>query len=80
MLENTYLKMPAYGFVIPTYRIIIISFFLSLIVYSGQNILFSTHWGGEKCLEVLVGRPEGKRPQGRPRRTWEDNIKWTLGR
>ena len=25
---------------------------------------------------VLVGKPEGKRPLGRPRRRWEDNIKW----
>jgi hypothetical protein len=24
---------------------------------------------------VLVGKPEGKRPLGRPRRKWEDNIK-----
>ena len=24
---------------------------------------------------VLVGKPEGKRPRGRPRRRWEDNIK-----
>jgi hypothetical protein len=24
---------------------------------------------------VLVGKPEGKRPWGRPRRRWEDNIK-----
>jgi hypothetical protein len=24
---------------------------------------------------VLIGRPEGKRPLGRPRRRWEDNIK-----
>jgi hypothetical protein len=23
---------------------------------------------------VLVGKPEGKRPLGRPRRKWEDNI------
>jgi hypothetical protein len=23
---------------------------------------------------VLVGKPEGKRPMGRPRRRWEDNI------
>jgi hypothetical protein len=23
---------------------------------------------------VLVGKPEGKRPHGRPRRRWEDNI------
>jgi len=27
---------------------------------------------------VLVGKPEGKRPLGRPRRTWEDNIKMDL--
>jgi hypothetical protein len=26
--------------------------------------------------KVLVGKPEGKRPLGRPRRRWEDNIKW----
>jgi hypothetical protein len=24
---------------------------------------------------VLVGKPEGNRPLGRPRRRWEDNIK-----
>jgi hypothetical protein len=28
---------------------------------------------------VLVGRPEGKRLLGRPRRRWEDNIKMDLG-
>jgi hypothetical protein len=27
---------------------------------------------------VLVGRPEGKIPLGRPRRRWEDNIKMDL--
>jgi hypothetical protein len=27
---------------------------------------------------VSVGKPEGKRPLGRPRRTWEDNIKVDL--
>jgi hypothetical protein len=26
----------------------------------------------------LVGRPEGKRPLGRPRRRWEENIKMDL--
>jgi len=26
----------------------------------------------------LVGRPEGERPLGRPRRRWEDNIKLDL--
>ena len=28
--------------------------------------------------EVLVGKPEGKSPLGRPRRRWEDNIKMDL--
>ena len=28
--------------------------------------------------KVLVGKPEGKRPLGRPRRGWEDNIKMDL--
>ena len=27
---------------------------------------------------VLLGKPEGKRPLGRPRRRWEDNIKMDL--
>ena len=27
---------------------------------------------------VLVGKPEGKNPLGRPRRKWEDNIKIDL--
>jgi hypothetical protein len=29
----------------------------------------------EKCVHVLVGKPEGKRLLGRPRRRWEDNIR-----
>jgi len=27
---------------------------------------------------VLVGKPEGRRPLGRPRHRWEDNIKMNL--
>ena len=27
---------------------------------------------------VLVGKPEGRRPHGRPRRRWEDNVKFDL--
>jgi hypothetical protein len=30
------------------------------------------------AIKVLVGKPEGKRPLGRPRRRWEDNIKMDL--
>jgi hypothetical protein len=36
-------------------------------------------WGrGEVCTEVLLGKPEGKRPLERPRCRWEDNIKMVL--
>jgi hypothetical protein len=30
------------------------------------------------AYRVLVGKPEGNRPLGRPRRRWEDNIKTYL--
>jgi hypothetical protein len=33
---------------------------------------------GRGVYRVLVGRPKGKRPLGRPRRRWEDNIKMGL--
>jgi hypothetical protein len=33
---------------------------------------------GRGVYRVLVGRPEGKRPLGRPRCSWEDNIKLYL--
>ena len=33
---------------------------------------------GRGVHNVLVGKPEGKRPLGRPRRRWEDNIKMDL--
>ena len=33
---------------------------------------------GRGLYRVLVGKPEEKRPLGRPRRSWEDNIKMDL--
>jgi hypothetical protein len=33
---------------------------------------------GRGVYRVLVGRSEGKRPLGRPRRRWEDSIKMDL--
>ena len=33
---------------------------------------------GRGVHKVLVGKPEGKRPLGRPRRRWEDNTKMDL--
>jgi hypothetical protein len=33
---------------------------------------------GRKVYRVAMGKPEGKRPLGRPRRKWEDGIKMDL--
>jgi hypothetical protein len=30
------------------------------------------------AYNILFGKPEGKRPLGRPRRRWEDNIRLDL--
>jgi hypothetical protein len=34
--------------------------------------------GNRNAYRVLMGKPEGKRQLGRPRRRWEDNIKMDL--
>ena len=33
---------------------------------------------GRSALKILTGKPTGKRPLGRPRRRWEDNIEMDL--
>ena len=39
----------------------------------------SMSWGeGRDVYRVMVGKPGGRRPLGRPRRRWEDNIKMDL--
>ena len=38
----------------------------------------STYGGEERCIKVLVGKPEGKRQLVRPRHRWEDNTKIDL--
>ena len=60
-------------------------------LYSSPNIIRSLksrrlRWAGHiahmeqsrNVYRVLVGKPEGKRPLGRPRHRWEDNIKMDL--
>ena len=60
-------------------------------MYSSPNIIRSLksrllRWAGHVArldqsrneYRVLVGKPEGKRPLGRSRRRWEDNIKMDL--
>jgi hypothetical protein len=61
------------------------------VLYSSPNIVTMIKWRmmrraghvahvreGRGVYRVLVGSPEGKRPLGRPRRRWEDNIKTDL--
>jgi hypothetical protein len=38
----------------------------------------STNGENRNAYRILVGKPEGKRPLGRPRRRWEDSIKIDL--
>ena len=35
---------------------------------------------GRSAFKMLTGKPTGKRPLGRPRRRWQDNVEWTLKR
>jgi hypothetical protein len=39
----------------------------------------STNGEKKNVYRLLVGKPEGKRPLGRPRRGWVDNIRMDLG-
>ena len=60
------------------------------VLYCSPNIVRVIKWGMKWAghvarmeerrgvYRVLVGKPEGKRPLGRPRRRWEDNIKMDL--
>ena len=42
-------------------------------------VLIMARMGEERGVHsVLVGKPEGKRPLGRPRRRWVDNIRMYL--
>jgi hypothetical protein len=39
---------------------------------------YSTNREKRNAYRILVGKPEGKRPLGTPRRRWVDNIKVDL--
>jgi hypothetical protein len=41
---------------------------------------YSTIGERRGAYRALVGKPEERRPLGRPRRRWEDNIKWVFER
>jgi hypothetical protein len=43
-----------------------------------MGVEFSTNGEKRNACRILVGKPEGKRPIGRTRRRWEDNIRIDL--
>jgi len=47
-------------------------------LYCSPNIIRVIKTDRRGAYRVLVGKPEGKRPLGRPRHRWEDNIKMDL--
>ena len=50
--------------------------------YSSPNIVWAEHVArmeeGRSAFKILTGKPTGKRPLGRPRHRWEDNIRMDL--
>jgi hypothetical protein len=51
---------------------------LSISCIGGMGSARSTNGEKRNAYRILVGKPEGKRPLGRPRRMWVDNIKIDL--
>ena len=49
-----------------------------LMINSRMGVYVARMGEGRGVYRVLVGKPEGKRPLGRPRRRWENNIKMDL--
>jgi hypothetical protein len=47
-------------------------------VIKSRRVRWAPMGEGRDVHKVLVGRPEGKRPLGKPRHSWEDNIKMDL--
>jgi hypothetical protein len=41
-----------------------------------MGVVCSSDWEGRSVYRVLVAKYEGKRPLGRPRRRWEDMLRW----
>jgi hypothetical protein len=66
---------------IKTHSLYPVTFFPKFVAFFGHNIkIYVKKWAGHVArmgegrgvYRVLVGKPEGKRPLGRPRRRWED--------
>ena len=91
LISNFFLKIWCILLLGPTVRIMSGFLILKATLYSSPNIVWviksrRLRWAGHVARmeeergvhKVLVGKPEGKRPVGTPRRRWEDNIKMDL--
>jgi hypothetical protein len=47
---------------------------VALIKEDEMNMAYSTNGENRNAYRILVRKPEGKRPLGRPRRKWVDNM------
>jgi hypothetical protein len=47
-------------------------------IKDGMGRVYSTNWEKRNAYRILVGNPERKRPVGRTRRRWVDNIRMDL--
>jgi hypothetical protein len=71
------------GCVIKAYTFLILHFLPNIIIMIKSRRM---RWAGHvarmgetrKIYRILVGKPDRKRPLGRPRRMWVDNIKMDL--
>jgi len=45
-----------------------------------MEVSYGTYGRGENVYKALVGKPEGKKPLGRPGHRWDDNIKIDIKR
>jgi hypothetical protein len=51
--------------------------YLKVPLSCNRPVSICLYGGEERCIEVFVRKPEGKRPLGKPRRRWQD-IKMDL--
>jgi hypothetical protein len=72
-MQTMFVPHRKHAYELPLSVTVIALFFVSAILYCVARM-------GEKrnAYRLLVGKPEGKRPLGRPRRRWMDNIKKDL--
>ena len=60
------------------YFILYVIIYTNILIYMGWAMQVARVRERRGVYRVLVGKPEGKKPLGRPRHRWEDNIKMDI--